>query len=101
MPGRFDEIALSTLRNTFGPVDEFADIWCKVLKLKFLGQQYKHDGRIGPLLQSQCDELASALEQISQAPEPSKVFQAMLDMAVAHALDLTTQPAGKSPAGFV
>ena len=98
MPGRFDEIALSTLRNTFGPVDEFADIWCKVLKLKFLD---KHDGRIGPLLQSQCDELASALEQISQAPEPSKVFQAMLDMAVAHALDLTTQPAGKSPAGVV
>ena len=60
-------------------------------KLQFLWQQYKNDGRIGPLLQSLCDELVSALEQISQAPEPSKLFQAMLDMAVAHALDLTTQ----------
>ena len=67
------------------------------MRLKFLWQQYKNDGRIGPLLQSQCEELVSMLEQISEAPEPSKTFQAMLDVAVAHALDLVTQLAGNSP----
>ena len=70
---------------------------CKVMRLKFLWQQYKNDGSIGPLLQSQCEELVSMLEQISEAPEPSKTFQAMLDVAVAHALDLVTQLAGNSP----
>ena len=90
---RFDEITLSTLRDKFGPVDGFADIWCNIMRLKFLWQQYKNDGRIGPLLQSQCDELVSALEQISELPEPSRFFQAMLDVAVGHA----TQLVGNSP----
>ena len=92
---RFDEITLSTLRDKFGPVDGFTDIWCKIMRLKFLWQQYKNDGRIGPLLQSQCDELVSALEQISELPEPSKLFQAMLDLALEHATRL--ELAGNSP----
>jgi hypothetical protein len=90
---RFDEITLSTLRDKLGPVDGFADICCKIARLKSLCRQYKNDGRIGPLLQSECDELVSALEQISEAPEPSTLFQALLDLALATA----SQLAGNSP----
>ena len=38
----------------------------------------------------------ASAKQISEAPETSKTFQAMLDVAVAHALDLVTQLAGNS-----
>ena len=92
----FDEITLSTLIDKLGHFDGLADIWCKFTRLKFLWKQYKNDGRIGPLSQSQCDELASVLEHISAAPEPSKIFQAMLDVVVEQAAQLAGNP--QSPA---
>ena len=90
---RFEEITLSTLVDKFGHVDGLADIWCKILKLKSLWKLYKNDGRIGPVLQCHFDELVSGLEQILLAPEPSKLFQAMLDGAPGAAA-IATQFAG-------
>ena len=85
---RFDEITLSTLLDKLGHFDGLAAMWSKFTRLKFLWRQYKNDGRIGPLLQCQCDDLASVLEHVSAAPEPSKVFQAMLDEVVEQAAQL-------------
>jgi len=41
-------------------------------------ERYESDGRIGPQLQDQCDQLASALEQISGATNSSKLFQCQM-----------------------
>ena len=80
-----------------GPVDDFADIWCKLMRLRTQCQRFKNEGIIGPQLQSQCDQLASDLEKISDAPNSSKLFQCMVDATLAYALQIVAQVSDLSP----
>jgi len=75
---RFRDIVLPILFEKLGPIDGFTDIWCKLMRLRSHGERYESDGRIGQQLQDQCDQLASALEQISDATNSSKLFQCQM-----------------------
>ena len=94
---RFEDLNMSTLMAKLGPVDDFADIWCKLMRLRTQCQRFKNEGIIGPQLQSQCDQLASELEKISDAPNSSKLFQCMVDATLAYALQIVAQVSDLSP----